>query len=149
MVISYILLFFLLHIYMVFKLLLTCVLSMTLNCIRIFIFTGSFLYWCVMRLASQRFFIIHSCIYLWILIISYLAAFLGTNSLYVLMCCKAVNQSINTTYFHFQYNNDIIISKVSHCEMSWERHYHWKILLCLYNVACYDMICFTGQLLVV
>jgi len=66
---------------------------MTLNCIHIFIVTGSFLYWCVMRLASQRFFI-HSCIYLRILIISYLATFLGTNSLSVLMCRKAVNQSI-------------------------------------------------------
>jgi len=47
-----------------------------------------------MRPASQRFFI-HSCIYLLILIISYLATFLGNNSLSVLMCRKAVNQSIN------------------------------------------------------
>jgi len=47
-----------------------------------------------MRPASQRFFI-HSCIYLRILIISYLATFLGTNnSLSVLMCRKEVNQSI-------------------------------------------------------
>jgi len=46
-----------------------------------------------MRPASQRFFV-HSCIYLRILIISYLAAFLGTNSLSVLMCRKAVNQSL-------------------------------------------------------
>jgi len=36
----------------------------------------------------------HSCIYLGILIISYLATFLGTNSLSVLMCRKAVNQSV-------------------------------------------------------
>jgi len=68
------------------------VLGMTLNCIHIFIVTGSFLYWCVMWPASQHFFI-HSCIYLPILIISYLATFLGTNSLSVLMCRKAVNQS--------------------------------------------------------
>jgi len=61
--------------------------------INIFIVTDSFLYWCVMRPASQRFFI-HSCIYLRILIISYLATFLGTNSLSVLMCRKAVNRSI-------------------------------------------------------
>jgi len=66
---------------------------MTLNCIHIFIVTGGFLYWCVMRLANQRFFI-NSCIYLRILIISYLATFLGTNSLSVLMCRNAVNQSI-------------------------------------------------------
>jgi len=46
-----------------------------------------------MRPASQRFFI-HSCIYLRILIISYLATLLDTNSLSVLMCRKAVNQSI-------------------------------------------------------
>jgi len=46
-------------------------------------------------LASQRFFI-HSCIYLRILIISYLATFLSPNSLSVLMCRKAVNQSIIT-----------------------------------------------------
>jgi len=46
-----------------------------------------------MRSASQRFFI-HSCIYLQIFIISILATFLGTNSLSVLMCRKAVNQSI-------------------------------------------------------
>jgi len=68
--------------------------GMTLNCIHIFIVTGSFLYWCVMRPASQRFFI-HSCIYLRILIISYLATFLGISSLSMLMCRKAVNQSIN------------------------------------------------------
>jgi len=67
---------------------------MTLNCIHIFIVTDSFLYWCVMRPTNQRFFI-HSYIYLRILIISYLAKFLGTNSLYVLMYRKAVNQSIN------------------------------------------------------
>jgi len=65
--------------------------GMTLNCIHIFVVTGSFLYWCVRRPASQRFFI-RGCIY-WILIISYLATFLGTNSLSVLMCRKAVNQS--------------------------------------------------------
>jgi len=47
-----------------------------------------------MRPASQRFFI-HSCIYLRMLIMSYLATFLGTNGLSVLMCRKAVNQSIN------------------------------------------------------
>jgi len=69
--------------------LLVYVLGMTLN----FHVTGSFLYWCVMRPASQRFFV-HSCIQLQILIISYLATFLGTNSLSVLMCRKAVNQSI-------------------------------------------------------
>jgi len=66
--------------------------GMTLNCIHIFIVTGSFLYWCVMRPANQRFFI-HNCIYRRILIISYLATFLGTNSLSVLMCRRAVNQS--------------------------------------------------------
>jgi len=68
------------------------VLGMTLNCIHIFIVTGSCLYWCVMRPASQRFFI-HTCFYLPILIISYLATFLGTNSVSVPMCRKAVNQS--------------------------------------------------------
>jgi len=47
-----------------------------------------------MRPASQCFFI-HSCIYLRILIISYLATFLGTNSLSLLMCREAVDQSIN------------------------------------------------------
>jgi len=72
----------------------TCVLGMTLSCIHIFIVTGSFLYWCVMRSASQRFFI-HDCIYLRIVIISYLATCLGTKSLSVLMCRKAVNQSIS------------------------------------------------------
>jgi len=95
------------------------VLGRTLNCIHIFIVTGSFLYWCVMRPASQRFFI-HSCIYLRILIISYLATFLGTNGLSVPMCRKAVNQSINQPsnkhvyqmtmfrfryYIHYQCNN--------------------------------------------
>jgi len=44
------------------------VLSMTLNCIQIFIVTGCFLYWSVMRPASQRFFM-HICIYIRILII--------------------------------------------------------------------------------
>jgi len=46
------------------------------------------------RRASQRFFI-HSCIYLRILIISYLASFLGTDSLSVLIFCSSVKQSIN------------------------------------------------------
>jgi len=73
----------------------TCM-GMTLNCIQIIIVTGSFLYLCVMRPASQRFFI-HSCIYLRIFIISYLATFLGTNSRSVLMCRKAVNQSLPWT----------------------------------------------------
>jgi len=68
------------------------VLGMTLICIHLFIVTCSFLYWCVMRPASQHFFI-NSCIYLRILIISYLAMFLGSNSLSVLMCRKAINQS--------------------------------------------------------
>jgi len=71
----------------------TLVQGMTLSCIHIFIVTGSVLYCCDMRPASQRFFI-HSCIFLRILIISYFATFLGTNSLSVLMCRKAVNQSI-------------------------------------------------------
>jgi len=82
-----------------------CVLGMTLNCIHIFIVTGSFLYWSIMRPASQRFFI-HSCICLRILIISYFATFLDTNSLYVLMCCKAVNQSIVhsfSNHLHYGY----------------------------------------------
>jgi len=75
------------------------VLGMTLNCVHIFIVTVRLLYWCVMRPASQRFFI-RSCIYVRILIISYLATFLGTNSLYdlyvlIMMCRKAINQSIN------------------------------------------------------
>jgi len=48
-----------------------------------------------MRPASQRSFI-HSCINLRILIMSYLATFLDTNSFSVLMCRKAVNQSIHT-----------------------------------------------------
>jgi len=53
-----------------------------------FIFTGSFLYWCVMRPASQ--FFTHNCIHLRILFISNLVTFFGTNSLSVLMCRKAV-----------------------------------------------------------
>jgi len=55
-----------------------------------------------MRPASQRFFI-HSCIYLRILIISYLATFLGTNSLSVLMCRNAVNQSIDAFMCKLRY----------------------------------------------
>jgi len=49
------------------------------------------------REAGQSAFLHHSCIYLRILIISYLATFLGTNNLSVLMCRKAVNQSIKTS----------------------------------------------------
>jgi len=90
------------------------VLGMTLNCIHtkwcpgydvklhhIFIVTGSFLYWCVMRPASQRFFI-HSFIYLRLFIIS----FLCTNSLSVLMCHKAVNQLSVGFVFVCLYNNN-------------------------------------------
>jgi len=82
--------------------------GMTLNCIRIFIVTSSFLYWCVMRPVSQCFFI-QICIYLRILIKSCLATFLVTNSLSVLMCRKAVNQSINLQAAHVA-NKDIYIS---------------------------------------
>jgi len=67
---------------------------MTLNCIHTFIVAGSFLYWYVMRPASQRFFILTGS-YLRIVIIPHLATFLGTNSLSVPMCRKAVNQSIS------------------------------------------------------
>jgi len=62
-----------------------------------------------MRPASQRFFI-HSCIYLRILIISYLATFLGDNSLSVLMCRKAVNQS---SYFANILSNNQLMQFVS------------------------------------
>jgi len=79
------------------------VVGMTLNYIHIFIVTGSFLYWCVMRPASHRFFI-HSCIYLRILIISCLTTFLSTNSLSVLMCRKAVNQSISYPCTYLEIN---------------------------------------------
>jgi len=47
--------------------------------------------------AGQAAFFIHSYMYLRILIISYLATFLGTISLSVLMCRKAVNQSTEIT----------------------------------------------------
>jgi len=54
---------------------------MTLNCIHIFIVTGSSLYWCAMRPTNQHFFI-HSCIYLRILIISCsTSTILGSNGL--------------------------------------------------------------------
>jgi len=76
--------------------------GMTLNCIHILIFTGSFLYWRVIRPTNQRFFI-HSCIYLRILIISYLATFLGTNSLSVRCAVKqSINQSINQSLILYQ-----------------------------------------------
>jgi len=71
----------------------THVQGMTLNCIHIFIVTGSFLYWCVIKVVSLRFFI-QSRIYLRIFSISYLATFLGTSQS-VLMCRKAVNQSMS------------------------------------------------------
>jgi len=67
--------------------------GMTLNCIHIFIVTGS-LFVLMCREASQSAFL-YKHIYLRILIISYLATFLGTNSLSMLMRRKAVNQSIN------------------------------------------------------
>jgi len=84
------------------------VLGMRLNCIHIIIVTGSCLYWCVMRPTSKRF-LIHSCIYLRILIISYLATFLVTNILAVLMCRKAANQS-TFIWCHLAY--DTFISNV-------------------------------------
>jgi len=85
---------------------------------------GSFLYWCVMRLASQRFFI-HSCICLRILIKSYLATFLGTNSLHVLMCRKAVNQSINQS----------INQSMTWTVLCLSAHYHSVVsVLCSYDM---------------
>jgi len=41
-----------------------------------------------------------------ILIISYLATFLVTNSLYVLMCRKAVNQSVT---FELEYDKNVVV----------------------------------------
>jgi len=99
--------------------------GMTLNCIHIFIVTGSFLFWCVMRPASQRFFLIHSCIYLRILIISYLATFLGTNGLYVLMCCKAVNQSINRHIINFTQRRNKYKMKSSYRSIDYSAAYKW------------------------
>jgi len=100
----------------------TCVLGMTLNCIHIFIVTGSFLYWCVMRPASQRF-SIHICIYLRILIISYLATFLGTNSLSVLMCRKAVNQSINQSHQRWMDDMQVSSSRQQVLSEKWVKDY--------------------------
>jgi len=67
--------------------------DMTLKCIHNFIVTSSFLYWCVMRPISQRFFI-HSCIYLCIFYHILLSNF-SWHCRSVLMCRKEVNQSIN------------------------------------------------------
>jgi len=111
--------------------------GMTLNCIHIFIVTGSFLYWCVMRSESQRFFI-YSC--LRILIISYLAMFLGTNSLSVLMCRKAVNQFnlwfyISVVHLWFTINAvelDVPMIFVSHRS----EYYPPFVIQCLWNVWC-------------
>jgi len=87
-------------------------LFMTLNCIHTewcpghdvklhphFHCSGSFLYWCVVGPASQHFFM-RSCIYLRILIISYLATFLGTNSISVLMYHEVVNQSNSALHLY-------------------------------------------------
>jgi len=98
------------------------VLGMTLNCIHIFIVSGSFLYWCVMRLASQRFFI-HNCIYLFI--ISYLATCRGTNGLSVLMCRKTVNQSINQSINLFYFIVSIIVFG------KFEKHSTMKVCTCI------------------
>jgi len=46
------------------------------------------------KTGQSAFLPIHSCIYLRILNVSYSATFLGTCSLSVLMCRKAINQSI-------------------------------------------------------
>jgi len=70
-----------------------------INCIHISLSLDSFFYWCIWdRPVSVSSYTLHSCIYLRILIISYLATFLGTNtnSLSVLISRKAVNQSINS-----------------------------------------------------
>jgi len=85
---------------------------MTLNCIHVFIVTGGFLYWCVMRPASQRFFI-YSCIHLRILIISYLATFLGTNGLSMLMCRKAINQINKLIYAYLWSASELEILNIN------------------------------------
>jgi len=116
--------------------------GMTLNCIHIFIVTGSFLYWCVMRPASQRFFI-HSCIHLRILIIPYLATFLGTKSLSVLMCRKAVNQStinigqlmINAVTWcvrlsHTTFDMWLVVWYVSRAQPLWSLQWRLQSSLC-------------------
>jgi len=77
-----------------------------------------------MRPASQRFFI-HSCIYPRILIISYLATFLGTNSLFVLMCRKAVNQTIDSAL--------VIVSLLMHLCLFVDRA---LVIVCLVMHLC-------------
>jgi len=116
---------------------------MTLNCIHIFIVTSSFLYWCVMRPASQRFF----SIYLRILIISYLATFFGINSLSVLMCRKAVNQSINIRHkLYIFYFNILYFIVVTDCLQS----HCWSFTLPLSDVIFMDVfgrfttLCYAG-----
>jgi len=114
---------------------------MTLNCIHIFIVTGSFLYWCIMRPANQHFFI-HSCVFLRILIISSLATFLVTNSFSVRMCREAVNQSTLSL---------LTVCRMWHCALALEHSerlrlqaYMWKrencplnydVNNCVYNVS--------------
>jgi len=103
---------------------------MTLNCIHIFVVTGSFLYWCVMWPASHRFFI-HSCIYLWILYHILLSNVSSTflNSLSVLMCRKAVNQSCllwTLLYIHVAFVRAIYIVNIA--------DYVYVLLQCNYFV---------------
>jgi len=101
-------------------------LGMTLNCIHIFFVTCSFLYWCVMRPVSQRF-LIHCSIYVLILIISYLATFLGTNSLYVLMCRKAVIQTLQN--FTTGYPNLKRINRVIQLALSTSQVFRSQVIL--------------------
>jgi len=77
-----------------------------------------------MRPASQRFFI-HSCIYLRILIISYLATFLGNAALIAFLCWCAVKQSISqsinqSVVVHYFMCWQEAVSVVVHYFMCWK-----------------------------
>jgi len=97
------------------------VLGMTLNC--------THTEWCPGHDVKQhphfhcqcQCFFIHSCIYLFI--ISYLATYLGTNGLSVLMCRKAVNQTNQT-------RNVIIKRPLSHRKVKNAVCWSWTYQIC-------------------
>jgi len=78
------------------------VLGMTLNCIHIFIVTGSVLYWRVLRPASQRFFIVVFIYESWSYLI--LQRFLAPIAF---LCWCAVKQSINQSSIDLSINQSI------------------------------------------
>jgi len=98
--------------------------------------------------SALRFFI-HNCIHLRILIISNLVTFLGTDSLYVLMCREAVNQSINQSinFIIITRHHVMIFTLLHHLSSVRSISYHSHSFSHLNALVCLILVTFSCRFL--